>query len=270
MGLSEEVARAYRDADYAVLEPPFVLRIGERSADLDALLARSGAPAAAFLTAVNPKSERKSAEENRAALAELEKALAGANYSRCPAEGRDPRGEWPPEPGFLVPGLPRFEAAALGRRFRQNAIVYIEKRGAAELVDLTGPVRVVLDTNVWLDWLVFDDPSIKPLRESVAAGRVEICIDDACAAELAEVLKRPFKRSFDAADAMQECFRLCTVTKSEEPVGQLPQCRDADDQKFLIAAAAAGAEALITKDEALLELARRKPPFRIVKPKDFL
>jgi putative PIN family toxin of toxin-antitoxin system len=269
MGLSEEVARAYRDADYAVLEPPFVLRIGERSADLDALLARSGAPAAAFLTAVNPKSERKSAEENRAALAELEKALAGANYSRCPAEGRDPRGEWPPEPGFLVPGLPRFEAAALGRRFRQNAIVYIEKRGAAELVDLTGPVRVVLDTNVWLDWLVFDDPSIKPLRESVAAGRVEICIDDACAAELAEVLKRPFKRSFDAADAMQECLRVC-VLANEVFENKLPICRDPDDQKFLITAAAAGAEALITKDAALLELARRKPPFRIVKPKDFL
>jgi putative PIN family toxin of toxin-antitoxin system len=270
MGLSEALARAYRDADYAVLEPPFVFHIAERSAELDALLARSGASGAAFLTAVNAKSERKSAEENRAAMGELEQTLAGANYSRCPAEGRDPRGEWPPEPAFLVPGLPRFEAAALGRRFRQNAVVYIETGGMPELVDLTGPVRVVLDTNVWLDWLVFDDPSMKPLREAAAAGRVEICIDEACAAELAEVLQRPFKRSFDPAAAMQECLGLCTSTKGEESVGQLPVCRDPDDQKFLLAAAACGAEALITKDSALLELARRKPPFRIVKPKDFL
>src|SRR6185369_12040878 len=142
MGLSEALERAYREADYAVLEPPFVLHIGERSAELDALLERSGAPAAAYLTAANPKSERKSAAENRAALAELEKALAGANYSRCPAESRDPRGEWPPEPAFLVPGLPRFEAAALGRRFGQNAVVYAWKGSAPRLVDLTGPMRV--------------------------------------------------------------------------------------------------------------------------------
>ena len=269
MGLSEAVARAYRDAEYAVLEPSFVFRIGERSAALDALLARTGAPGAAFLTAANPQSERKSAAENRAAQAELEKALAGANYSRCPAEGRDPRGAWPPEPAFLVPGLPRFEAAALGRRFRQNALVYAWQGSAPQLVDLTGPVRVVLDTNVWLDWLVFNDASIKPLRAAVAAGRVEICIDEPCAAELAEVLQRPFKRPFDAAAAMQECFRLSKSIEHGESIGQLPKCRDLDDQKFLVAAASAGAEALLTKDEALLDLAQHIPRFRIVKPVDF-
>jgi len=36
-------------------------------------------------------------------------------------------------------------------------------------------VRLVLDTNVWLDWLVFDDPSVAGMRA-------------ACEAELARVL----------------------------------------------------------------------------------
>ena len=269
MALSKSLADAYQDAEYALLEPPLAFRIGEPSAPLDALLARFGAASGVFLTAVNPRSERKSAEENRAALAELEKTLAAANYSRCPAEGRDPRRRWPSEPGFFVPGLPRGDAAALGRRFRQNAIVYAERGSAPRLVDLTGPVRIVLDTNVWLDWLVFDDPSLAPLRSALAAGRVEIVIDESCAAELAEVLKRPFRRAFDPSLAMRECLRLSVFSRESFSGKNLPSCRDPDDQKFLEAAAAAQAEVLLTKDEALLELARRKPPFRIADPKKF-
>jgi len=34
-------------------------------------------------------------EENRAAAAQLDRALADANYSRCPGEGRNPKGpDW--------------------------------------------------------------------------------------------------------------------------------------------------------------------------------
>ncbi|MBL8513009.1 MAG: PIN domain-containing protein, partial [Betaproteobacteria bacterium] len=36
------------------------------------------------------------------------------------------------------------------------------------------PVRLVLDTNVVIDWLVFDDPFMSPLREGVPAGRVQV------------------------------------------------------------------------------------------------
>ena len=50
----------------------------------------------------------------------------------------------------------------------------------------------------------------------------------------------------------------------------LPKCRDADDQKFLEAALAAQADFLVTKDEALLVLAKRDLPFRIVKPGQML
>jgi len=81
-------------------------------------------------------------------------------------------------------------------------------------------------------------------------------------------IRRIALQQYLAADAMQECLRVCVLVK-EVFEKELPICRDSDDQKFLVATAAAGAEALITKDAALLELARRKPPFRIVKPKDF-
>src|SRR6185503_16561395 len=37
--------------------------------------------------------------------------------------------------------------------------------------------RLVLDTHVWLDWLVFDDPGIARLRNAVGTGRAQVCID---------------------------------------------------------------------------------------------
>jgi hypothetical protein len=52
--------------------------------------------------------------------------------------------------------------------------------------------------------------------------------------------------------------------------GALPKCSDPDDQKFLELALACGATALLTRDEALLSLGRKKSrplPFRIITPR---
>ena len=45
-------------------------------------------------------------------------------------------------------------------------------------------LRLVLDTQIWLDWLVFDDPGVRDLRVAVEKGRAEIWMDaDDCAIE---------------------------------------------------------------------------------------
>lgn len=132
-------------------------------------------------------------------------------------------------------------------------------------------VRVVLDTHVWLDWLVFDDPSVGPIREAQAAGRIEIVIDEACEAELVRVLAYDLgKHSLDAEAQAQRIGRLSSlVTRIEWGAAEgLPRCKDPDDQKFLELAAAAGAQFLVSKDQAVLELARRVRAFHIVAPKD--
>ena len=43
---------------------------------------------------------------------------------------------------------------------------------------------MILDTNIWLDWLVFDDEAIAPLKQAFSAGRLTLVIDPACLAEL--------------------------------------------------------------------------------------
>jgi putative PIN family toxin of toxin-antitoxin system len=132
--------------------------------------------------------------------------------------------------------------------------------------------RVVLDTNVWLDWLVFADPGISALREAVSAGRAELWIDEPCAAELVRVLAYPLGRfTLDAAaqaKALAEALALAKRWEDPARDASLPLCRDADDQKFLALAAACGAQVLVTKDLELLRLAKRVP-FRILVPAAF-
>ena len=137
-------------------------------------------------------------------------------------------------------------------------------------------LRLVLDTQVWLDWLVFDDPGVRPLRTAVEGGRAHVYMDAACDAELERVLAydlgkhsiAPPAQAAALAQARRLSRRIENTLSSAERAG-LPRCRDADDQIFLEAALAARADVLVTKDRALLELSRRRTrplPFRVAKP----
>lgn len=135
---------------------------------------------------------------------------------------------------------------------------------------LSPGLRIVLDTNVWLDLLVFGDPGVAPLRAALERKSVEIVIDAACEAELERVLGYRFYGNLLPAEkqkaALEECRRIAQKVELVESGAPLPACRDPDDQKFLELALAARADALVTKDEALLMLSDRALPFRIVKP----
>jgi len=160
-------------------------------------------------------------------------------------------------------------------------------------------LRLVLDTNVWLDWLLFDDAAVAPIRKAVAEGKAEVVMDEATESELARVLAYTFNnKTLDAAkqaELLAQCrgialraegrsrreerlgsrvsgsihhspFTIHAVPTAENP---LPVCSDPDDQKFLELALACGAAFLVTRDGALLELAEHKVrslPYRIVTP----
>jgi putative PIN family toxin of toxin-antitoxin system len=141
-------------------------------------------------------------------------------------------------------------------------------------------MRLVLDTNIWLDWLVFADPGVAALRRAHERGEVEIAIDEACEAELVRVLGYELharvRTPEEQAAALAACRAIArrfpwpasTPASAPAPAVKLPQCRDPDDQKFLVLALACGAQALLTKDNALLELERGVLPFRIMLPRE--
>jgi hypothetical protein len=134
--LPPELLEAYRRTHYVVFgEPELVLRIGERSADLDELLEAEGAATAAFITAANPGGKKRGHWENEVANAALVRSQAGAGFRCFEGEGRAPDGSWT-ERSVLVVGISRADAEIVGRAFGQNAIVFAERGRAPELVPL--------------------------------------------------------------------------------------------------------------------------------------
>ena len=116
---------------------------------------------------------------------------------------------------------------------------------------------LVLDTNVLLDLWLFDEPSTRPLRAAIEAGAVRAVRSADCDAEFAEVIGREqFGLDEAARRAMLFRWRQCS-----EPIAAIAPaplaCADPDDQKFLDAAFSAGADLLLSRDKALLRLARR-------------
>lgn len=138
--------------------------------------------------------------------------------------------------------------------------------------------RIVLDTNVCLDLFMFRDPRWQILMDALIHGEVRAVSCDDCRREFALVLAYDkMKLSAPAqAEILAQFDQLIALhTRSPEPASPaiaLPVCKDGDDQKFLELALAAGADVLVTKDKALLKLARktlRNGQFRILSPEQW-
>ncbi|MDD5332302.1 MAG: putative toxin-antitoxin system toxin component, PIN family [Rhodoferax sp.] len=119
---------------------------------------------------------------------------------------------------------------------------------------------IVLDTNIVLDLLVFDDPAVQALKLALAAGAVRWLATAPMREELLRVLDYPKIKArlalqqLDAAqvlrqfDAQARLVDVATRTK--------PTCSDPDDQKF-IDLAVAHQTTLLSKDHAVLCLKKR-------------
>lgn len=134
-------------------------------------------------------------------------------------------------------------------------------------------MRIVLDTNAVLDWLVFHDANMAQLRLALADGRVQIITHDPAVDELRRVLAYPQCKLQPVAQqdvlrhyqsqalnvALPEGF---AVTNLLLPTG-FPRCRDLDDEPFIALAYHARADALVTKDKDILRLRKRAARFGV-------
>jgi putative PIN family toxin of toxin-antitoxin system len=135
------------------------------------------------------------------------------------------------------------------------------------------PIRLVLDTNIVLDWLVFEEPALAALHDLVLEQRVIVLSNAQATDELARVLayrelRLPALRrsdvirryeSYVTAAAMPEGFAMDRLLL---PVG-FPRCRDRDDDVFTALAYHGRAAGLVTRDKALLKLKRRAARFGV-------
>ena len=120
---------------------------------------------------------------------------------------------------------------------------------------------VVLDSNAVFDWLLFQNPDGLAIGAALAAGRMRWFATASMRDELTHVLARgELGRWRPDPVAIQASWALhCAEWPSPEnpdPTGRF-RCTDPDDQKFIDLALACHARWLLTRDRAVLKLAKR-------------
>lgn len=137
------------------------------------------------------------------------------------------------------------------------------------------PKKVVIDTNVCLDLFVFNDPRWAKLVSAIESGAIEAVTRSDCRDEYNIVLHyKHLPLDDDSRPLAAARFdQLIKVVAPPESSIKLPVCSDKADQKFLEIARDAQAEVLITKDKALLKLARRlsrEGMFKVMVPEKWI
>ena len=128
-----------------------------------------------------------------------------------------------------------------------------------EKTEVARPRRVVLDTNVAVSALVFRQGRLAWLREAWEAGRIVPIVSAETIAELVRVLAYPKLKlsEEETKNVLAHYMEHAEAVREAGASVRVPECRDPDDRKFLQLAYAAKADALVTGDEDLLEVASK-------------
>jgi uncharacterized protein len=134
-------------------------------------------------------------------------------------------------------------------------------------------LRLLLDTNIVLDCLVFRDPATRDLWTSIESSRVEALSHPLALDELSRVLAYPQcrldeKAQRDVLARYTELTNLIAVPdgfsrQSLSLPPEFPRCRDHDDDLFLALAYHSGADTLVSKDRDILSLRKKVRKFGV-------
>ena len=146
------------------------------------------------------------------------------------------------------------------------------------MIEQTPPIPLlVLDTNVVLDWVAFRDPRVQPIVDAIERGVLRLAASEACLQELRRALGYAQVKLDAAAQALAferyAAHAMVFDIPGTAEAMDLPLCEDPDDQKFLELAWHVRASHLVTRDKALLKLARRVAEsgrFAVLAPDAFL
>ncbi len=119
--------------------------------------------------------------------------------------------------------------------------------------------RCVLDTQVLLDWVLFDDPRTRAWAQAIQRGRVAWVYCPSMQDEALRVIHYPaLTRRFDPADSAARVNagfarwgRCCASPAAQRRL----ICADPDDQMFLDLALSQTAVTLLSRDRAVQRLA---------------
>ena len=118
---------------------------------------------------------------------------------------------------------------------------------------------VVLDTNILLDIFVFDDQRASNLKKAIVDGSIAAIASQKTFLEFADVISRPlFKLNTARQGAMLTQWQSIAQLHDDSNLAPAPwKCQDPDDQIFLDLAYQVRPSILISKDNAVLNIAGR-------------
>ena len=118
---------------------------------------------------------------------------------------------------------------------------------------------VVLDTNILLDIFVFNDERALHLKKALFDKKRHFVASQKTIEEFADVISRPlFKLDEEAQAAILAQWQSIAEQRDDSNLAPAPwKCQDPDDQIFLDLAYQFRPTILISKDNALLQIARR-------------
>ncbi|MDQ3586062.1 MAG: DUF3293 domain-containing protein [Acidobacteriota bacterium] len=134
--IDQDLLDAYRQTTYRAELPAgeINLRIGELNPVLERFLAERQINEWAFVTAHNPGSRPLDEAENFARHQALVADMRAVGHVLFEGAGVGDDKRWPAERSLLIFGIKRDEAATLGRKYGQNAIVVGARGNAPELL----------------------------------------------------------------------------------------------------------------------------------------
>ena len=118
---------------------------------------------------------------------------------------------------------------------------------------------VVLDTNILLDIFVFDDQRASNLKQAIVDGLITAIASQKTFLEFADVISRPlFKLNAARQGAILTQWQSIAQLHDDSNLAPAPwKCQDPDDQIFLDLAYQVRPSILISKDNAVLNIAGR-------------
>lgn len=123
------------------------------------------------------------------------------------------------------------------------------------------PRLIVIDTQCLFDWLLFRNPICKRWDELLGGSEWQWAFTSKMRGEFDFVLAKGLggERWPAQPDRIARAWTLARELPEPEPLGAGARlhCSDPDDQKFIDLAISVRAHTLLTRDKALLKLARR-------------
>jgi len=134
--IATDKLRAYLATQYRFCSEGLSIEliIGNHSDALAALFADQRVTCGAFITAFNPRGALQSDAANILAHACLADVLADDDVEILEGAGSEAGSDWPAERSWFAPGLSLDAARAIGIRFDQDAILWVDEDAVPQLV----------------------------------------------------------------------------------------------------------------------------------------